>query len=173
MTEGPTERKLKELIGVAVGEASMCWNPRPGVQVFDSSKASEIVDRLTCDVLRILADLMDPHTSKSSDELSPQEKAERAYQNQQEMLAANRRVKEALSKPVHNHPQSYSTQCVACTQNEDAGWRKYADCDCDACKPARAQDECAHEWGTDGMHSNVFCKKCFKSQQECKDSEGK
>jgi hypothetical protein len=26
--------------------------------------------------------------------------------------------------------------------------------------------ECEHQWGTDGMHSNVFCKQCFNSQPE-------
>lgn len=24
-----------------------------------------------------------------------------------------------------------------------------------------ADKNCNHEWGTDGMHSNIFCKKCF------------
>lgn len=23
---------------------------------------------------------------------------------------------------------------------------------------------CQHRWGTDGMHSNEFCKKCFESR---------
>jgi hypothetical protein len=26
--------------------------------------------------------------------------------------------------------------------------------------------ECKHEWGTDGQHSNEFCKKCFVSKPE-------
>jgi predicted RNA-binding Zn-ribbon protein involved in translation (DUF1610 family) len=37
---------LRRIAGEAVGEASMCWDPLPGDQVFDSTKASKIVDRL-------------------------------------------------------------------------------------------------------------------------------
>ncbi len=37
---------LRAKIGEAVGHASMCWNPRPGNQVFDSTEASKVVDEL-------------------------------------------------------------------------------------------------------------------------------
>ena len=57
-------KELQELIGVAVGEASMCWDPLPGAQVFDSTKASEIVDRVTSDVLRIIAREIDPRKKR-------------------------------------------------------------------------------------------------------------
>ena len=38
---------ISELVGQAVGEASMCWDPPPSDQVFDSNRASEIVMDLT------------------------------------------------------------------------------------------------------------------------------
>ncbi len=28
----------------------------------------------------------------------------------------------------------------------------------DDCEP---RGQCSHEWGTDGLHSNEYCKKCF------------
>ncbi len=28
------------------------------------------------------------------------------------------------------------------------------------------EKQCEHEWGTDGAHANIFCKKCFISQIE-------
>jgi len=42
-------------------------------------------------------------------------------------------------------------------------------CDCSSCSgdcknqtTSRPDPEqCDHEWGTDGAHTNVFCKKCF------------
>jgi hypothetical protein len=37
---------VKDAIGLAIGEGSLCWNPRPK-GVFDSSLSSEIVDSLT------------------------------------------------------------------------------------------------------------------------------
>lgn len=45
---------LREQIGIAVGEASMCWTPPPGSQVFDSTRASKVVDDLTDAVLTIV-----------------------------------------------------------------------------------------------------------------------
>lgn len=36
----------EELITAAIGQASMCWDPRPGDQVFDSEEAIEIVKSL-------------------------------------------------------------------------------------------------------------------------------
>lgn len=41
--------KHKELIGIAIGEASMCWEPHPA-GVFDSSRAMEIADKLFQDL---------------------------------------------------------------------------------------------------------------------------
>ena len=32
--------------------------------------------------------------------------------------------------------------------------------------------ECEHKWGTDGQHSNIFCKKCFISQEEYEEKTG-
>ncbi len=31
---------------------------------------------------------------------------------------------------------------------------------------AKLQEDCDHIYGTDGMHSNEYCKKCFKSKPE-------
>lgn len=38
-------KTLKQIIGEAVGEASMCWSERP-TGVFDSERASRIVDKV-------------------------------------------------------------------------------------------------------------------------------
>lgn len=40
-----TDREFRELIGIAIGEASMCWTETPQ-GVFDSTRASAIVDRI-------------------------------------------------------------------------------------------------------------------------------
>lgn len=40
------KEELRNRIGLAIGHASMCWNPRPGDQVFDSTEASKVVDEL-------------------------------------------------------------------------------------------------------------------------------
>ena len=37
--------KIKEEIGIAIGEASMCWDEVP-TGIFDASRAGKIVDRL-------------------------------------------------------------------------------------------------------------------------------
>lgn len=39
-------RTLLNEVAEAIGAASMCWNPRPGNQVFDSTLATKIVDEL-------------------------------------------------------------------------------------------------------------------------------
>lgn len=39
------DAKQKREIGEAIGEASMCWKPIPS-GVFDSNRASEIIDRI-------------------------------------------------------------------------------------------------------------------------------
>lgn len=48
------EEKVRELIGIAVGEASMCWSEIP-TSVFDSDKAVDVVDRLTNAIIGLLA----------------------------------------------------------------------------------------------------------------------
>lgn len=40
-----TREQLRELVGIAIGEASMCWSEIP-TGVFDSTKASTLVDRI-------------------------------------------------------------------------------------------------------------------------------
>lgn len=44
------ENKIKELIGIAIGEASMCWHITPA-GIFDSRRAESVVERLVEDVL--------------------------------------------------------------------------------------------------------------------------
>lgn len=44
-----TER-LTTLINEAIGAASMCWDPLPGNQVFDSKRAGEIAEKLLADL---------------------------------------------------------------------------------------------------------------------------
>lgn len=39
------EQSLREVIGIAIGEASMCWSEMPS-GVFDSTKAGLLVDRI-------------------------------------------------------------------------------------------------------------------------------
>lgn len=36
----------KEVVGMAVGEASVCWEPMNGTGIFDDKRATAIVDRL-------------------------------------------------------------------------------------------------------------------------------
>lgn len=38
--------ELYHAVFEAVGEASMCWEPKPGPNVFDSEKASEVAVKL-------------------------------------------------------------------------------------------------------------------------------
>jgi hypothetical protein len=33
-------------------------------------------------------------------------------------------------------------------------------------------NDCQHKWGTDGQHSNIFCKKCFISEEEYEEKTG-
>ena len=46
--------ELEEVIGQAIGEASMCWHPRPS-GVFDSTYAIGITDRTVESVRKIIA----------------------------------------------------------------------------------------------------------------------
>lgn len=41
-----TKKELREMVGEAVGKASMCWEPKPSSQVFDSTSASKVVDEI-------------------------------------------------------------------------------------------------------------------------------
>ncbi len=36
----------EEAIGQALGSASMCWDPKPSSQVFDSQKCEDVLDGL-------------------------------------------------------------------------------------------------------------------------------
>lgn len=45
---------LKEKVFQALGEATMCWNPRPSLQVFDSTRAVEIGERLWKEIEKVL-----------------------------------------------------------------------------------------------------------------------
>ena len=40
-----TREEFRELVGTAIGEASMCWDPIP-TGVFDATRASALVDRI-------------------------------------------------------------------------------------------------------------------------------
>lgn len=57
-----TRKQFRELVGIAIGEASMCWSEIPS-GIFDSTRASLLVDRivnelpLTDDELQDLQDL--------------------------------------------------------------------------------------------------------------------
>ncbi|MES3018201.1 MAG: hypothetical protein V4721_10500 [Bacteroidota bacterium] len=42
--------ELKRIVFESLGEVSMCWTPRPSSQVFDSTKAMEIGDKLVEDL---------------------------------------------------------------------------------------------------------------------------
>lgn len=50
-----TADELKESIFMALGEASMCWDPLPSNQVFDSTRAKEIGDKLVEKIMPILS----------------------------------------------------------------------------------------------------------------------
>lgn len=53
-----TVNDIREAIGIAIGEASMCWHPRPTGE-FDSTHAGSIVDRI---MNTISVDLLAPIT---------------------------------------------------------------------------------------------------------------
>ncbi len=50
------ENKFRELIGISIGEASMCWSETPS-GVFDSTRAKEISDKLIAAVEQLKAEL--------------------------------------------------------------------------------------------------------------------
>lgn len=51
-----TEAKLKQAIGVAVGQASMCWQHPEQAGIFQSDAAVIVVDELFKEVTGILRD---------------------------------------------------------------------------------------------------------------------
>jgi len=50
-----TNDELKEAIFTALGEASMCWAPPPGNQIFESTRAKDIGDKLFEKISPLLA----------------------------------------------------------------------------------------------------------------------
>ena len=50
-----TNEELKEAIFMALGAASMCWDPLPSNQVFESTRAKDIGDKLVEKLLPILS----------------------------------------------------------------------------------------------------------------------
>lgn len=46
---------FRELVGEAIGEASMCWEPRPA-GMFESDRASKLIDRI-CEAVTQQADM--------------------------------------------------------------------------------------------------------------------
>lgn len=48
------KEELKTKVFEALGEATMCWNPRPSIQVFDSTRALEIGERLWKEIEKVL-----------------------------------------------------------------------------------------------------------------------
>lgn len=51
---------LRRIIGEAIGEASMLWTPRPSDQVFESTKASALVDRVLERISKLPSELQQP-----------------------------------------------------------------------------------------------------------------
>lgn len=48
------EDKLRELVFTSLGEATMCWNAQPSIQVFDSARAIKIGEKLIEDILELI-----------------------------------------------------------------------------------------------------------------------
>lgn len=51
---------LRRIIGEAIGEASMLWTPRPSDQVFESTEASALVDRVLERISKLPSELQQP-----------------------------------------------------------------------------------------------------------------
>lgn len=45
------EERIFDTVAVACGAASMCWDPRPSSQVFQSREAAEIVNRAVAKIM--------------------------------------------------------------------------------------------------------------------------
>jgi len=50
---GDAEPTLESAIFQALGAASMCWDPKPYTQIFDSTAAKEIGDALLAEIEKI------------------------------------------------------------------------------------------------------------------------
>lgn len=50
-------KRLNQIIGEGVGQASLCWQPRPQ-GVFDSTEASKVVDMMKQQILECVKDSM-------------------------------------------------------------------------------------------------------------------
>lgn len=53
--------ELYTAIFEAIGEASMCWEPKPGKEVFDANKASDVAVRLCFKVANEIEDNFQPN----------------------------------------------------------------------------------------------------------------
>jgi hypothetical protein len=53
MPRAEFEAYIAEKVFTALGQASMCWEPRPGNQVFDSTLAKQVGQSLVNDVLKL------------------------------------------------------------------------------------------------------------------------
>lgn len=56
MPKSVSNRDLTEFVYQAVGEASMCWDPLPGNQVFDSTKAKDVAERILARIADAVAE---------------------------------------------------------------------------------------------------------------------
>lgn len=52
--------ELYHAVFEAIGEASMCWEPKPGVNVFDAEKASSVAIRLCFKIADEIEDKYQP-----------------------------------------------------------------------------------------------------------------
>jgi mRNA-degrading endonuclease RelE of RelBE toxin-antitoxin system len=48
------DKTLKQTVGIAIGEASMCWNPRPSTEVFNSDEAIKINEELLSSIQQLV-----------------------------------------------------------------------------------------------------------------------
>jgi len=48
------KEELKIKVFEAIGEATMCWDPKPTTQVFDSGRAIEIGNKLWKEIEKVL-----------------------------------------------------------------------------------------------------------------------
>lgn len=60
------EEDLRELIGEAIGEASMCWEPSPSFEVFNDVAAIKIVKRVVKTLLET-ANIPEDNTQDTQD----------------------------------------------------------------------------------------------------------
>jgi len=48
------KQTIREEIGMAIGAASLCWNPKPTTEVFDSDQANKILDEAYTNVIEAI-----------------------------------------------------------------------------------------------------------------------